>query len=106
MQENYRSTGNIVDAANALISGNRVRKEKQLLTSREKGDFLQIVKLSDEEKEAGFIAAEIINLAGKLNLHYSDFAVLYRINAQSRTLEGRLQQCRPALPAVRRHSFL
>ena len=87
MQENYRSTATIVRAANALIANNRVHKEKKLTTSREKGDFLQVVGLHDEEKEAEFIAAEIARLARKLKLRYSDFAVLYRINAQSRTLE-------------------
>jgi DNA helicase-2/ATP-dependent DNA helicase PcrA len=87
MQENYRSTGTIVDAANTLIANNRVRKEKKLVTSREKGDFLQVVRLPDEESEARYIAAEISGLMKKRNLRYSDFAVLYRINAQSRTLE-------------------
>jgi DNA helicase-2/ATP-dependent DNA helicase PcrA len=87
MQENYRSTGTIVDAANALIANNRVRKEKNLTTSREKGDFLQVVRLSDEEGEARFITTEISGLMKRRNLRYSDFAVLYRINAQSRTLE-------------------
>lgn len=87
MQENYRSTVTIVDAANALIANNRVRKEKKLKTSREKGHLLQVVRLSDEEKEAGFIVAEIAAQVKKRSLTYSDFAVLYRVNAQSRTLE-------------------
>jgi len=87
MQENYRSTGTIVEAANALIANNRVRKEKKLISSREKGDFLQVIRLPDEESEARFIAAEISGLMKVRHLRYSDFAVLYRINAQSRTLE-------------------
>ena len=87
MQENYRSSATIVDAANALIANNRVRKEKKLTTSRDKGEFMQVVRLPDEEGEARFITTEISALMKKLNLRYSDFAVLYRVNAQSRTLE-------------------
>ncbi len=87
MQENYRSTVNIVEAANALIANNRARKEKELTTSREKGDLLQVIRLNDEEKEAGYIAAEIAAQVKNRSLSYSDFAVLYRVNAQSRTLE-------------------
>lgn len=87
MQENYRSTKTIVEAANALISFNNIRKEKNLTTSHAGGAPLQFVRLPDEDSEARFIVSEMRQLAGKRNGGYSDFAVLYRINAQSRPLE-------------------
>lgn len=87
MQENYRSTSTIVDAANALISFNKIRKEKKLTTSHEKGAPLQFVRLADEESEARFIVKEVQLMAAKRGGVYHDFAVLYRINAQSRPLE-------------------
>ncbi|MHB8085229.1 MAG: ATP-dependent helicase [Dehalococcoidia bacterium] len=87
MDENYRSTRAIVDAANALIAHNSRRKEKQLTTSREEGDKVAIVKLEDEDAEARFIARTIRGLAAQSGLKPGDFAVLYRVNAQSRALE-------------------
>ncbi|MDD5495366.1 MAG: ATP-dependent helicase, partial [Dehalococcoidia bacterium] len=87
MEENYRSTRVIVEAANALIALNQLRMEKKLSTSREQGEFISAIRLCDEKAEAGFIAGEIARMAKKLGLKYSDFAVLYRINAQSRAME-------------------
>jgi DNA helicase-2/ATP-dependent DNA helicase PcrA len=87
MDENYRSTRAIVDAANALISHNSRRKEKQLTTSREEGTKVAVVKLEDEDGEARFIARTVRALSAQSGLKNSDFAVLYRVNAQSRALE-------------------
>jgi DNA helicase-2/ATP-dependent DNA helicase PcrA len=87
MEENYRSTKNIVDAANALISRNTITKDKKLRTSREKGARLSMVKLADEMQEASFVSGELSRLARERKLDNSSFAVLYRINAQSRALE-------------------
>jgi DNA helicase II / ATP-dependent DNA helicase PcrA len=87
MEENYRSTCNIVDAANALIAGNTHRKEKRLVTSREPGKKLAVVKLDDEEAEARFIASTISTLVSRHEFSLQDFAILYRVNAQSRALE-------------------
>jgi len=87
MEENYRSTGTIVDAANALIANNRFRKEKRLSTSRDKGEPIAVIKLDDEGSEAAFVTREIKRLAEERSQNYNDFAVLYRVNAQSRALE-------------------
>jgi DNA helicase II / ATP-dependent DNA helicase PcrA len=87
MEENYRSTGNIVDAANALISRNSRRKEKRLVTSREEGKKLAVVKLDDEEAEAQFVARTVKAYITRYGLKRCDFTVLYRVNAQSRVLE-------------------
>jgi DNA helicase-2/ATP-dependent DNA helicase PcrA len=87
MDENYRSTKTIVDAANALISHNSRRKEKQLTTNREEGNQVIVVKLDDEDAEARFIARTVRSLEAQSGLKNSDFAVLYRVNAQSRALE-------------------
>jgi len=87
MQDNYRSTRTIIDAANALIARNRIRKDKKLHSLRNKGEPIIVIKLQDEESEARYIADEIIAVRKRHNLQYRDFAVLYRINAQSRPLE-------------------
>ncbi len=87
MDENYRSTRAIVDAANALIAHNSRRKEKQLTTSRPGGTMIAAVKLQDEDSEARFIARKVKALSAESKFKASDFAVLYRVNAQSRALE-------------------
>ncbi|MCX6005315.1 MAG: UvrD-helicase domain-containing protein, partial [Chloroflexi bacterium] len=96
MQQNYRSTRTIVDAANALIASNRLRVEKKLRTSQIQGDHISLIKLCDEKAEARFVAGEIAKLAGELALKFSDFAVLYRVNAQSRALEDAF--CEAGMP--------
>jgi DNA helicase-2/ATP-dependent DNA helicase PcrA len=87
MAENYRSTATIVDAANALISRNHLHKENGIVTSREKGSPLFVIGLKDAADEAQYIARRVKKLLPELSLKNSDFAVLYRTNAQSRALE-------------------
>jgi DNA helicase-2/ATP-dependent DNA helicase PcrA len=87
MGENYRSTGNIVEAANVLISRNHLRKQKGITTSRERGSPILVTGLQDGYAEALFIARQVRKLAAEHGHNYSDFAVLYRVNAQSRSLE-------------------
>jgi len=87
MAENYRSTGTIVDAANALISRNHLRKEKGITTSREKGSPLFVTGLKDAADEAQYIARQVKKLLSERSLKNTDFAVLYRTNAQSRAIE-------------------
>jgi|LSQX01.2.fsa_nt_gb DNA helicase-2/ATP-dependent DNA helicase PcrA len=83
LEENYRSTGNILAAANHVIKHNTGRKAKTLWTRKPAGDPVTVFVADDERHEAGFIAGEIRRLADK----YRQFAVLYRTNAQSRALE-------------------
>ncbi|MDD5399536.1 MAG: 3'-5' exonuclease, partial [Dehalococcoidia bacterium] len=87
LEENYRSTLTIVQAANALIARNSMRRSRRLSTSREAGSPISVIRLKDGNDEAHFIATHIKTLAAKSGLKLSDFAVLYRVNAQSRGLE-------------------
>ena len=95
LEQNYRSTSNILDAANSVIDNNTKRMGKNLWTSQNEGEKITLFTASDEREEASFIAEEIGKLhnAGK---NYSDFAILYRTNAQSRALEEKLM--REAIP--------
>jgi DNA helicase-2/ATP-dependent DNA helicase PcrA len=87
LEQNYRSTQNILDSAHSVISINQQRKEKKLWT--EKGPGLPIVAYEayDEEDEAEFVSSEAQSLARSGDYHYGDVAVMYRTNAQSRPLE-------------------
>lgn len=88
LEQNYRSTKTILDAAHAVIEKNRRRKEKRLWTDREGGENLKIWTARDERDEANLVAREIIRQIQKHESPaYTDFAVLYRTNAQSRVLE-------------------
>jgi DNA helicase-2/ATP-dependent DNA helicase PcrA len=87
LEQNYRSTRNILDAANSVIDHNFGRKKKTLWTKNEKGEKVRCITLDNENEEAFFIAREIENLVLRERMRYGDFAVLYRTNAQSRVLE-------------------
>lgn len=87
LEENYRSTQNILQASHHVIAKNIQRKEKKLWTKNSKGNPLIIYKAGDERGEAKFIARRIKNLTYEGNLRLNDFVVLYRTNAQSRALE-------------------
>jgi DNA helicase II / ATP-dependent DNA helicase PcrA len=89
LEENYRSTGNILNAAHSVISNNKQRKDKKLWTKQEAGDKIVYNRADDEKDEARYIAQEIDRLKSTQR-RYNDFAVLYRTNAQSRTFEEAL----------------
>ncbi|EEG76375.1 DNA helicase PcrA, partial [Dethiobacter alkaliphilus] len=86
LEENYRSSGNILEAAWHVVKHNAGRKDKKLWTSQEAGDPIQVYTAQDEQQEARYIAGEI----RKLSATYDQFAVLYRTNAQSRAIEDAL----------------
>ncbi|MCD7872620.1 MAG: UvrD-helicase domain-containing protein, partial [Clostridiales bacterium] len=86
LEQNYRSTQNILDAANAVISNNKNRKGKNLWTDSGRGEKIIFNTLSNESEEASFIADEILKNV-KLGKKMSDQAILYRMNAQSRNIE-------------------
>ncbi|NLZ39265.1 MAG: DNA helicase PcrA [Firmicutes bacterium] len=86
LEENYRSTGNILETAYHVVKNNRGRKEKRLWTSKGKGEPVVVQPTADEHQEARFIVAEIRSLSNQ----YGQFAVLYRTNAQSRAIEDAL----------------
>ena len=88
LEQNYRSAGNILAAANAVITNNESRMGKQLRTDREAGEKIVIKRLENQNEEARYIVNRITELALREKRKYSDFAVLYRVNAQSGGLEG------------------
>lgn len=87
LEQNYRSTQTILDAANNVIKNNKGRKSKKLWTEKGQGDNLRYYCASNEYEEADYIAYEINKLMRNTDKRYSDFAVLYRMNAQSRAIE-------------------
>lgn len=87
LEQNYRSTQNILDAANHVISNNHQRKGKNLFTENNDGDKLYFFQAADERQEALFVAETIQQQKQKHQSQYSDFTILYRTHAQSRILE-------------------
>lgn len=86
LEQNYRSTENILTASQKIINHNQTRTEKELFTELGKGDPVEIESLHDEAEEASYVALKILNLK-RSHPDYSDFAVLYRTNAQSYSFE-------------------
>jgi ATP-dependent DNA helicase UvrD/PcrA len=86
LEQNYRSTQHILDAANGVIRHNRERKEKNLWSELGDGDPVRVIEVEDEHAEARYVAAEIA-LAVEQGLNGNEIAVFYRTNAQSRVLE-------------------
>ncbi|WP_032836595.1 ATP-dependent helicase [Gardnerella vaginalis] len=90
LEQNYRSTQTILDAANAVISNNDNRKPKKLWTSLGKGSPIVGYVADNAQGEASWVAQEIARLAGEDGVNYSDIAIMYRANSQSRSLEDAL----------------
>ena len=90
LEENYRSTQNILDAANAVIHNNTKRKEKALWTRKDKGDSIYYSQFENEYEEAEAVSSAIARAVENGEASYKDFAVLYRTNAQSRVFEEKL----------------
>ena len=86
LEQNYRSTSTILDAANQVIAHNEGRKDKKLWTEHDAGGKIQLYRASDEHDEAAWIARKILDMK-KSGIDYSNVAVLYRVNSQSRVLE-------------------
>ncbi|SNB47990.1 ATP-dependent helicase [Geobacter sp. DSM 9736] len=91
LEQNYRSLGNILEAANSVIRNNGKRKEKSLWTSSGSGRLIDLIVTHDEEEEASTVVERIQAEAFKHNMEYGDFAILYRTNAQSRAFEEQLR---------------
>ncbi len=90
LEQNYRSTQRVLDAANAIIANNRARRPKVLFTESAQGPPVVRYRAEDEHDEAAFVAAEVARLHDREGLAYADMAVFYRTNAQSRVLEEEL----------------
>ncbi len=89
LEQNYRSVGNILNAAHSVIENNRGRKSKKLWTEKDAGNKIKYYRADDEKEEARFVAREI-DIRKTKDRKYSDFAILYRTNAQSRNFEDAL----------------
>ena len=87
LEQNYRSTKNILAAANAVIENNLTRKKKELWTDNPTGDRITIYEGATEKNEASYIVREVERLHTMFHVKYGDIAVLYRTNAQSRNIE-------------------
>ena len=86
LEENYRSTKNILKAANCVISHNKERKDKNLWSNNEEGSKIRYVRTDNEKEEASFVTNTIKKLVSD-GVKYDDIAILYRTNAQSRVME-------------------
>ena len=87
LEENYRSTQTILNAANNVIKHNKLRKDKNLWSNNEVGNKIKYIKTDDEKTEGDYIVSEIKKLVSDNSTEYDDIAILYRTNAQSRTIE-------------------
>jgi DNA helicase-2/ATP-dependent DNA helicase PcrA len=92
LEQNYRSTKNIVAAANAVISKNKDQFEKDVWTANDDGSRIKVIKTKTDNEEARVVADKIINLKLEHQLHNYEFAILYRTNAQSRSMEESLRK--------------
>jgi DNA helicase-2/ATP-dependent DNA helicase PcrA len=92
LEENYRSTKAIVAVANSIIARNKTQLKKDVFTSNEDGDQIEIIRASSDNEEGRIIASTILETRQRDGLIWSDFAILYRTNAQSRSFEESLRR--------------
>lgn len=92
LEQNYRSTKNIVSAANAIIKNNRDQLEKNVWTSNDEGELLQLMKANTDNEEGQIVARSIFETKMNTQSRNRDFAILYRTNAQSRSMEEALRK--------------
>ena len=105
LEQNYRSTKNILNAANDVISNNKIRKEKNLWTTQDSGDKITYYTARNERDEAQYIVAEVHKLISNKKFDYKDVAVLYRTNSQSRSLEDVLIKSNIPYNIIGGHKF-
>ena len=104
LDENYRSTKNILKAANNVIKNNKIRKEKNLWTNNEEGSLIKYYKAFDEKDESGFVVKEIKTLIDG-GVNPNEICVLYRANAQSRNVEEAFLQSNISYRIVGSYAF-
>lgn len=105
LDQNYRSSGNILGGANALIEGNSARRKKDLWTARNMGEKIYTMLGKSEYEEADFLVSEIHRLHDREGYGFGDIAVLYRINAMSRVYEQKFLENRLPYRVVRGTAF-
>jgi DNA helicase-2/ATP-dependent DNA helicase PcrA len=92
LEQNYRSTQNIVEVANSIIANNKNQLEKNVFSANEKGDKIKISRAFTDNEEGKLVAESIAQERALKGLNYNDFAILYRTNAQSRAMEEALRK--------------
>lgn len=92
LEQNYRSTSNIVNAANSVIAYNKEQISKQVWTENPEGSRIEVMKAHSDNEEGNLVASRIFELGMTQHLNYSHFAILYRTNAQSRAMEEALRK--------------
>lgn len=92
LEQNYRSTTTIVDAANSIISRNKEQIPKKTFSENEEGDKIRVMKAMSDKEEGFQVAQEIFRVSQNEQAEFSDFAILYRTNAQSRIMEEALRK--------------
>ncbi|TSO26733.1 DNA helicase PcrA [Lactobacillus sp. LL6] len=105
LEQNYRSTGHILSAANAVIKNNQNRKDKSLWTDQGDGQKLTYYQAQSGDDEAHYILSKIKEEVDEKNRNYRDFAILYRTNAQSRTVEEAFVKSSVPYQIVGGHKF-
>lgn len=105
LEQNYRSTGHILKAANSVIDHNENRKAKKLWTDKGDGEKVHYYQAQSDRDETRFVLAKIKEEVDKKKRHYQDFAVLYRTNAQSRGMEETLVEANVPYQIVGGHKF-
>lgn len=92
LEQNYRSTGTIVNAANSVINKNKAQLKKDVWTSNEEGNLIEVIKAGSDNEEGVLVATSIFEEKMQHHLRNKDFAILYRTNSQSRAMEEALRR--------------
>lgn len=105
LEQNYRSTQTIVEAANSLIAKNRMQLKKNCFSQHERGDLIELINAYTEQEEGMLVASSIMDQVRRSHEPYSSFAILYRTNAQSRVIEESLRKRNMPYKIYAGHSF-
>lgn len=92
LEQNYRSTQNIVNIANSIIANNKEQLKKNVFSEKEEGDKIKVIRAFSDNEEGKLVAEAILQERSTKGLQWSDFAILYRTNAQSRSMEEALRK--------------
>ena len=105
LEQNYRSTQTIVNAANSLIAKNKMQLKKKCFSEGERGDLIELISAYTEHEEGFLVASSIMDQVRRTHEPYSSFAILYRTNAQSRVIEEALRKKNMPYKIFAGHSF-
>src|ERR1700709_1259356 len=95
LEQNYRSTQNIVNIANSIIANNKDQLKKRVFSEKEAGEKIKVMRAFSDNEEGKLVAEEIMQQRSTKGLNWHDFAILYRTNAQSRSMEEALRKMGP-----------